>query len=121
MEGGSNGLTFPHFCTDANGCPFPVVVFPSDTRKVGDIGQLEGRLIEIKGTIEDYNGGAQIVLRRTRQLVESAFAVVPALPTDYDVERQGHYSAWKYSHPKAKKTHKKQGRPISIEDPEEPQ
>jgi len=43
------------------------------------------------------------------------------VPTDYDVERRGHYSAGKYKRPKASKTkHKKQGAPISIEDPEEP-
>lgn len=121
VEDGSNGMTLLHFCTDAKDCPFTVVVLPADTRKVGDIRQLEGRQIEIRGTISDYNGRAGIVLRRTKQLGESAFVVVPPVPTDYDVERRGHYSAGKFSHPKAKKTHKKQGRPISIEDPEEPQ
>jgi hypothetical protein len=60
-------------------------------------------------------------LRHTQQLGESAFVVVPAVPTDYDVERRGHYSAGKSSHPKAKETTKKQGAPISIEDPGEPQ
>lgn len=121
VEDGSNGMTLLHFCKDAKDCPFTVVVFPADTRKVGDIRQLEGRQIEIRGTIKDYNGRAEIVLRHTQQLGESAFVVVPPVPTDYDVERQGHYSAGKYSRPKAKKSHKKQGKPISIEDPEEPQ
>jgi hypothetical protein len=62
-----------------------------------------------------------MVLRHTQQLGENAYAVIPQVPTDYDVERRGHYSAGKYSHPKAKKSHKKQGAPISIEDPGEPQ
>jgi len=122
VEDGSNGVTFLNFCKDSKACPFTVVVFPGDLKKVGDIRQLEGRQIEIKGTIEDYDGRAEIILRHTQQLGKSAFLVVPPVPTDYDVERQGHYSAGKFKHPKAaKKTHKKQGQPVSIEDPEEPQ
>ena len=122
VEDGTNGVTFLNFCKDYQTCPFTVVVFPGDLKKVGDIRQLEGRQIEIKGTIEDYDGRAGITLRHTRQLGESAFVVVPPVPTDYDVERRGHYSAGRFKHPKTSKTkHKKQGRPISIEDPEEPQ
>jgi DNA/RNA endonuclease YhcR with UshA esterase domain len=122
VEDGSNGVTLLNFCKDAHACPFTVVVMPSDLKKVGDIRQLEGRQIEIKGTIEDYDGRAQIVLRHTQQLGESAYVVVPPVPTDYDVERAGHYSAGRFKRPKAaKKTHPKQGKPISIEDPEEPQ
>ena len=122
VEEGSNGVTFLNFCPAPRACPFTVVVFPDDLRKVGDLRQLEGRQIEIKGTIQDYDGRTQIILRHTQQLGESAFVVVPPVPTDYDVDRRGHYSAGKYSHPKAKKTKpKKQGTPTSIEDPEEPQ
>jgi DNA/RNA endonuclease YhcR with UshA esterase domain len=121
VDDGSNGVTFLNFCNDSRTCPFTVIVFPGDLKKVGDIRQLEGRQIEIKGTIEDYDGRAGITLRHTQQLGESAFLVVPAVPTDYDVERRGHYSAGKYSHPKAKKTHRKRGSATSIEDPGEPQ
>ena len=117
----TNGVTFLTFCQDHKTCPFTVVVFPDDLEKVGDIQQLEGRMIEIKGTIQDHDGRAEIILRHTQQLGESAFVVVPPVPTDYDVERRGHYSTGKYSHPKSKKSHKKQGAPISIEDPGEPQ
>ena len=109
------------FCLDPKTCPFTVVVFPDDLEKVRDIQQLEGRMVEIKGTIQDHDGRAEIVLRHTQQLGESAFVVVPAVPTDYDVERRGRYSPGKYSHPNAKKTTKKQGGPISIEDSGEPQ
>jgi len=121
VEDGRNGTKFLNFCKDMT-CPFTVVVFPADLKKVGDIRQLEGRQIEIKGTIQDYDGRAEIVLRRPQQLGESAFRLFPPVPTDYDVERAGHYSAGKFSHPKASKTkHKKQGAPVSIEDPGEPQ
>jgi hypothetical protein len=122
VEDGSNGVTLLNFCKDAKACPFTVVVLPGDLKKVGDIRQLEGRQIEIKGTIEDYDGRAQIVLHHTQQLGESAYVVVPPVPTDYDVERAGHYSAGKFKRPKAaKKKHPKQGAPVSIEDPGEPQ
>lgn len=121
VEEERSGVTFLKFCKETPVCPFTVVVFAGDQKKVGDIRQLEGRQIEIKGTIEDYDGRPQMVLRHTQQLGESAFVVVPRVPTDYDVEREGHYGAGRYSHPKTKKTHKKQGAPISIEDPEEPQ
>ncbi len=122
VENGSDGVTFLNFCKEAKACPFTVRVFPGDLKKVGDIRQLEGRQVEIKGTIQDYDGRAEIVLRRTQQLGEGAFLVVPRVPTDYDVERPGHYRAGRFKRPKAaKKTHPKQGQPVSIEDPEEPQ
>ena len=121
VEEERSGVTFLKFCKDSPACSFTVVVFAGDQKKVGDIRQLQDRQIEIKGTIEDYDGCPQIVLRHTQQLGESAFVVVPPVPTDYDVERQGHYSAGRFKHTKAKKTPRKQGAPISIEDPEEPQ
>ena len=122
VEDGTNGVTFLSFCKETKACPFAVVVPASDLKRVGDIRQLEGRQVEIKGTIQDHDGRAEIVLRRTQQLGEGAFLVVPRVPTDYDVERPGHYSAGKFKRPKGtKKTHPKQGQPVSIEDPGEPQ
>lgn len=88
---------------------------------MGDIRQLEGKQIEIKGTIQDYDGRAEIVLRRTQQLGNGAFLVFPPVPTDYDVEHQGHDSAGKFVRSKVKKTTTKEGDPVSIEDPGEPQ
>jgi len=121
VENGSKGVTLLNFCKEKT-CPFTVIVFPADLKKMGDIRQLEGRQVEIKGTVQDYDGRAQIVLRRSQQLGEGAFLLVPPVPTDYDVERPGHNSAGKYKRPKtAKKTTTKQGQPVSIEDPEEPQ
>ncbi len=123
VETAGKGVTYLCFCKDTKACPFTVVVFPADLRKMGDIRQLEGRQIEIKGTIEDYDGRAQIILRRTQQLLgDAAFLLFPRVPTDYDVERQPHNSAGRIRHPKASKTkHTKQEQPVSIEDPGEPQ
>ena len=122
VENGSKGVTFLDFCKESKACPFTVVVFPADLKKMGDIRQLEGRQIEIKGTIQDYDGRTEIILHRSQQLGESAFRLFPTVPTDYDVERAGHNSAGKSTHAKAaRKTTATQGKPISIEDTGEPQ
>ena len=44
---GTNGVTFLTFSEDHKTCPFTVVVIPDDLNKVGDIQQLEGRMVEI--------------------------------------------------------------------------
>jgi len=121
VEDGRNGVKLLNFCPGKT-CPFTVVVFPADLKKMGDIRQLEGRQIEIKGTVQDYDGHAEIVLRRTQQLLgDAAFLLFPRVPTDYDVERAGRHSAGKIKPSKAaKKTDTKQTDPMSIEDPGEP-
>jgi len=120
VETGRNGAKFLNFCKDAASCPFTVVVFPADARKLGDIRQLEGRQIEIKGTIQDYEGKPQIVLRRSNQLGEGAFLLFPQVPTDYDVER-GTRRAGGSTHAKApKKTYTKNEEPVPLEDPDQP-
>lgn len=120
VEDGRNGVTFLDFCTDYRSCPFTVVVFPGDINRVGDLRKLQGRVIAIKGRIEEYDDRAEIILRHAQQLGENAASVV-AIPKDYDVERRGHYSAGSPYLPKAKKAkHKRQGPPISIEDPAQP-
>jgi DNA/RNA endonuclease YhcR with UshA esterase domain len=122
IEGGRNGTKLLSFCKEARACPFTVVVFPADLKKMGDVNQLEGRQVEIKGTVQDYDGRAEIILRRSQQLGEGAFLLFPTVPTDYDVERAGHYSAGKMKHAKkAKKKETREEDPMSIEDPGEPQ
>ncbi len=122
VEDGGKGAKLLSFCKDRKVWPFTVVVFPADLKNMGDVRQLEGRQIEVEGTIQDYDGRAEIVLRRTQQLLRNAvFLLFPKVPTDYDVEREGHNSAGKMSHPKAKKTDTKQGDPMSVEDPGQPQ
>ena len=120
VEKGNNGVTFLDFCADYRSCPFTVIVFPGDLRNVGDVRQLQGRAVTIKGRIEEYDERAEIILRHPQQLGDSA-GMLPALPKDYDVERAGHYSAGTFRAKKAKKAkHSQQGPPISLEDPEEP-
>ncbi|SPE44376.1 Nucleic acid binding, OB-fold, tRNA/helicase-type [Candidatus Sulfotelmatobacter sp. SbA7] len=122
VDDGRDGAKFLNFCKDSKACPFTVVVLPSDLKKMGDIRQLEGQQIEIKGTVQDYDGRTGMVLRRSQQLGESAFRLFPPVPTEYDVERAGHNRAGGSTHAKAaKKKTTRQGDPVSIEDPGEPQ
>ena len=77
------------------------MIFPSDLKSVGDVRQLQGRMIEIHGQVKEYDGRAEIVLEEYRQL-SGAGARIPPLPKNYDVEKKGRYSAGTFSHPKAK-------------------
>lgn len=49
---GNKGVHFLDFCEDQMSCPFTVVVFPSGLKDVGDVRRLEGRTIEINGTVK---------------------------------------------------------------------
>jgi len=121
IETGTKGVTVLNFCKEAKACPFTVVVFPADLKKMGDVRQLEGQQIEIKGTIRDYDGRTEIILRRSKQLGEGAFLLFPTVPTDYDVERAGHNAtrAKREKTPKAK--HVREEEPVPIEEAGEPQ
>lgn len=120
VEEGSNGVTFLDFCADYRSCPFTVVVFRSDLQALGDVRQLQGRTIVIQGRIEEYDDRAEIVLSHPQQLGDGA-SHLTVLPKDYDVERQGHYSAGSFRPSKAKKPKRTTlGPPISLEDPEVP-
>lgn len=128
VKPGRNGVTFLDFCDDYQVCPFTVIIFANDLRKVGDVTQLQGRSIQIRGKVEEYDGRAEIILRNSEQLGEAASllpplskepALAPTLPADYDVEHRGHYSAGKFRHPKKAKAAapKKQGAPVPVDDP----
>ena len=84
------------------------MIFPGDLKSVGDVRQLQGKLVEIHGQVKEYDGRAEIILEEYRQL-SGAGARIPPLPKNYDVEKKGRYSAGTFSHPKAKrKTTKRQ-------------
>jgi DNA/RNA endonuclease YhcR with UshA esterase domain len=120
VEEGNNGATFLDFCADYHSCSFTVVVFRADLRSLGDVRQLQGRTITIKGRIEEYDERAEIILRHPQQLGGSA-GKLTALPKDYDVERQGHYGVGTFRPAKSKRARRKdEGEPVSIEDLEVP-
>jgi hypothetical protein len=113
-------VTFRDFCPEYRNCPFTVVVFPGDLRRIGNVHQLQGRVVKIQGRIEEYDDRAEIVLRHAQQLGDDG-KLLTAVPKEYDVERQGHYSAGSFRAAKTKKPKRKtQGPPISIIDAEEP-
>jgi hypothetical protein len=89
---GARGVHFVDFCEDQMACPFTVVVFPHDLKDVGDVRRLAGQMIEIHGPVKLYNGRAEIILTRVSQLTGGS-TLIPPLPKNYDVEKQGHYSA----------------------------
>jgi hypothetical protein len=89
---GARGVHFVDFCEDQMACPFTVVVFPSDLKDVGDVRRLAGHVIEIHGPVKLYDGRAEIILSRVSQ-VSGGSTLIPPMPKNYDVEKQGHYSA----------------------------
>ncbi len=121
VKQGSRGVHFLDFCDDFRLCPFTVVIFPSDLKSVGDVRQLQGRMIEIHGKVKEYDGRAEIVLEEYRQL-RGAGARIPPLPKSYDVEKKGRYSAGTFSHPRSKrKTSKRQPAEVVTQAPEDPE
>jgi hypothetical protein len=88
----ARGVHILDFCSEAAACPFSVVVFASDLKDVGDVRRLVGQTIEIHGPVKLYDGRAEIILSRISQLTGGS-TLIPPLPKNYDVEKQGHYSA----------------------------
>jgi hypothetical protein len=105
---GIKGVHYIDFCEDQAACAFTVVVFAHDLKDVGDVRRLEGRVIEINGAVKMYDGRAEIIFNRINQL-RGGGAMIPPLPKNYDVEKQGHYSAGRL-HP-AKKSKKSKTKP----------
>ena len=89
---GAKGVHFIDFCEDRMACPFTVVVFPHDLKDVGDVRRLTGHVIEIRGAVKLYDGRAEIILNRVSQ-VTGGSTLIPPMPKNYDVEKQGHYNA----------------------------
>jgi hypothetical protein len=95
------GSFFLDFCEDYRKCPFVVVVFRSNLQNVGDVRQLEGKEIEITGKIREWRNRAEIILKDARQL-EGMAGKLPRIPTTYDADHKGNYSAGKYTGPRSK-------------------
>ncbi|HEV2350706.1 MAG TPA: hypothetical protein VG028_12765 [Terriglobia bacterium] len=64
------GNSFLDFCENYKDCPFTSVIFASDKNKFGDLGTLEGRQIEIQGSITSYQGRAEIIIHAPEQIHE---------------------------------------------------
>lgn len=60
-------------------------------KKVGDVRQLAGRVVEFRGELKEYDGRAEIVLDG-KQLDGETVRIAP-LSKSFDVEQRGHFSA----------------------------
>ncbi len=98
------------FCDDYRLCSFSVVVFSHDLKNVGDIRQLAGKMIEIRGKVKEYDDRAEMILENSKQL-GGEIVRLPPLPTNFDVEQRGHFSAGQFRAPHSRGTRKKKGRP----------
>ena len=120
VKEGNRGVRFLDFCEDYRLCTFTVVVFPYDLKKIGDVRELAGKMIEIRGELKDYDDRAEIVLENLKQLSGAAMHLSP-LPKNFDVEQRGHFSAGSSRRPRTSTTHKKKGTPtlpVESDDPE---
>jgi hypothetical protein len=117
----TQNATFLDFCEDYRVCPFTVVAFRGDLRRVGDLRHLAGQVVQIEGKIEEYEGRAEIQLENVRQLLGAA-GKLPHLPKAYDVTQRGHASAGDYTLPRPKRRPSRKRQPdISAEDPTQPE
>ena len=64
----ASGNTFLDFCQDYRTCPFNSVIFAADKARFGDVGTLQGKRVELRGSIVSYQGRAEIVLHDPRQV-----------------------------------------------------
>jgi hypothetical protein len=120
VQQGERGVHYLDFCEDYRLCSFTVVVFQHDLQKIGDIRQLAGKVVEIKGEIKDYDDRAEIVLESSKQLGNGLMGLSP-LPKSFDVEQRGHYSAGTSRPPRKRSTRTKKGvptLPAEVSDPE---
>ena len=63
-----SGNTFLDFCDDYRTCPFSSVVFATDKNKFGDLQSLQGRRIELRGDVVNYQGRAEIIIHDPHQV-----------------------------------------------------
>ena len=119
VEMGSSGVHYLDFCEDYRLCTFTVVVFSHDLKNVGDVRQLAGKVVEIRGEVKEYDDRAEIILENSQQL-GGAVTRLPPLPKSFDVEEGGHFSAGTLRAPKRHTTRRKKGIPtLPVDIPED--
>jgi hypothetical protein len=111
VEAGEGGVHFLDFCEDHRLCSFSVVIFSYDLKNVGDVRQLAGRVIEIRGELNSYDDRAEIILENARQL--GGTARLAPMPKNFDVEQRGHFSAGKFRAPHSRSSRSKRQHPTS--------
>ena len=76
--------------SDAN-CHFTIVSFHEDQNTIGDLSPLENKDIQIRGTVRDFEGRAEIVLNTRQQLHggKEKFIANPRLLESFSAEHGG--------------------------------
>jgi len=115
---GNGGVHYLSFCDDYRICAFSVVIFSSDLKNLGDIQQLSGTQVEIRGEIKEYDGRAEIILDNARQLGGEGKRVSP-LGRNFDVEERGHFSPGKFRPSRRRSYHKRQRVNLPVDIPED--
>ena len=118
IDAGNQGNHYLSFCTDSASCSFSVVIFSSDLKNVGDLGRLEGKTVQIRGEVKEFDGRAEIILQKAGQLKGDALRMNP-LPQAFDVEERGHFSAGQSRASKKRATTKKPSATLPIDVPED--
>jgi hypothetical protein len=119
VQAGNGGVHYLDFCEDYRLCAFSVVVFAHDMKNVGDVRQLAGKSIEIRGEIKEYDDRAEIILESAKQLGGGA-GPLPPLPKSFDVEQRGHFSAGTFRAKKSRSSRKKRQLPtLPVDIPED--
>jgi hypothetical protein len=108
VEIGAKGVHYLDFCEDYRLCPFSVVVFSYDLKNVGDIRELAGKIVEIRGELKAYDDRAEIILESRKQFGGDA-ASLPLMPKNFDVERRGNFSPGQFRAPHNRTNRKKKG------------
>jgi hypothetical protein len=114
VQEGDEGAQYLDFCEDYRLCSFTVVVFPYDLKKIGDVRQLAGKVVEIRGEVKEYDDRAEIVLENSKQLSNGLMRLSPLpkpLPKSFDVEERGHFSPGTSRRPRISHARKKKGIP----------
>ena len=62
------GNTYLDFCADYRNCSFSAAVLHRASSKVGDLEELEGRTIELRGAVRDYKGKPEILITDRSQI-----------------------------------------------------
>ncbi len=105
------------FCKGQGKCGFIALVSANDPNSIAGLHELQGRTIEMHGLLKESNGGTEIILQNSRDLL-SQDTEMPSFMKAYDVEERGHYSAGTSHAPKAKRVYtKKQTATGSIDIP----
>jgi hypothetical protein len=115
IQAGERGVSYLDFCEDYRLCTFSVVIFQHDLQKIGDVRQLTGKVIEIRGEIKDYEDRAEIILESSGQLNNGVMRLSP-LPKSFDVEQRGHFSAGTVRPLRKRRTSRKKGIPTLPSD-----